>query len=90
MVIIDDNLPLSAIKVLKNDPAIIGKSLFDTADAGTCGGATPITVTAGMNTDLGVTSILGNPIIHPNQDQLEMPLASFSLRNQQILRAKSL
>ena len=53
MVINDDKLPLSAIKVLKNDPAIIGKSLFNTADAGTCGGATPITVTAGMNTDLG-------------------------------------
>ena len=48
IVINDDNLPLSAIKVLKIDPAIIGKSLFDTADAGTCGGATPITVTAGI------------------------------------------
>ena len=76
MVINDDNLPLSAIKVLKQDPAIIGrriivlphvfelpflkflqflgKSLFDIADAGACTDAsTPITVSAGLNQDLG-------------------------------------
>ena len=38
-------------------PQFLGKSLFDTADAGTCTGAsTPITVSAGLNQDLGGTS----------------------------------